>query len=210
MKRQDFPPLKGPKHHIRVPPFSPVGYHLARGIHIGENPARKFIPALNLPGWRCPTKRHKTGLKLRTQKGITFTQHGSWGGAGVLVFREREISPVLVIHLSFTKMDFAALPIPILSNRSKILSQMTSNCTSGRSIFLCQAISKCSLVETAFLLLVTVSTVQSGHSNIFPDIIWWSSDPFSCRVCLRCTINCCIITDGTKISTETETFFIGN
>merc|ERR1712004_421551 len=30
----------------------------------------------------------------------------------------------------------------------------------GRSIFLCQAISKCSLVETAFLLLVTVSTVN--------------------------------------------------
>ena len=82
-------------------------------------------------------------------------------------------------------MDFAALPIPILYNRSKILSQMTSNCTSGRSIFLCQAISKCSLVETAFLLLVTVSTVKSRHSNIFPGIIWWSSDPFSCRVCLR-------------------------
>ena len=103
MKKQEFTPLKGPKHHIRVPPFSPVGYHLARGIHIGENPARKFIPALNLPGWRCPTKRHKTGLKLRTQKGITFTQHGSWGGAGVLVFRERDISPVLVTHISFTK-----------------------------------------------------------------------------------------------------------
>ena len=102
MKRQEFTPLKGPKHHIRVPPFSPVGYHLARGIHIGENPARKFIPALNLPGWRCPTKRHKTGLKLRTQKGITFTQHGSWWGAtGILVFREREISPVLVILPSF-------------------------------------------------------------------------------------------------------------
>ena len=82
---------------------------------------------------------------------------------------------------------------------------MTLNCTSGRSIFLCQAISKCSLVETAFLLLVTVSTVKSGHSNPFPDIIWWSSD--SCRVCLRCTINCSIITDGTKISIETETFF---
>jgi len=30
----------------------------------------------------------------------------------------------------------------------------------GRSIFLCQAVSKCSLVETAFLLLVTVSTVN--------------------------------------------------
>jgi len=30
----------------------------------------------------------------------------------------------------------------------------------GRSIFLCQAISKCSLVETTFLLLVTVSTVN--------------------------------------------------
>ena len=61
---------------IRVPP-SP-GYHLARrGIHIGENPARKFILSLNLPGWLCPTKRHKTGLKRRIQKGITFTtQHG--------------------------------------------------------------------------------------------------------------------------------------
>ena len=102
MKMQDFPPLKGPKHHIRVPPFSPVGYHLARGIHIGENPARKFIPALNLPGWRCPTKRHKTGLKLRTQKGITFTQHGSWGVAtGILEFRERGISPVLLMLPSF-------------------------------------------------------------------------------------------------------------
>jgi len=30
----------------------------------------------------------------------------------------------------------------------------------GRSIFLCEAISKCSLVETTFLLLVTVSTVN--------------------------------------------------
>ena len=30
----------------------------------------------------------------------------------------------------------------------------------GRSIFLCEAISKCALVETTFLLLVTVSTVN--------------------------------------------------
>ena len=36
-----------------------------------------------------------------------------------------------------------------------------SHIISGRSIFLCQAISKCSLVETTFLLLVTVSTVRA-------------------------------------------------
>ena len=30
----------------------------------------------------------------------------------------------------------------------------------GRSFFLCEAISKCALVETTFLLLVTVSTVN--------------------------------------------------
>ena len=37
---------------------------------------------------------------------------------------------------------------------------------SGRSIFLCQAISRCSLVETTFLLLVTVSTVGSFLTTI--------------------------------------------
>ncbi len=35
---------------------------------------------------------------------------------------------------------------------------------SARSIYLCEAVNKCSLVETAFLLLVTVSMVQ--HSSI--------------------------------------------
>ena len=44
-------------------------------------------------------------------------------------------------------------------------SQATTVCFSGRSIFLCQAISKCSLVETAFLLLVTVSTVSLRCHN---------------------------------------------
>ena len=48
-------------------------------------------------------------------------------------------------------------------------SQATTVCISGRSIFLCQAISKCSLVETAFLLLVTVSTVSLRCHN--PTII---------------------------------------
>ena len=78
---------------IRVPP-SP-GYHLARGIHIGENPARKFIRSLNLPGWPCPTKRHKTGLKRGIQKGITFTAQHGCRKLGVLkcwAFKQNEIS----------------------------------------------------------------------------------------------------------------------
>ena len=78
---------------IRVPP-SP-GYHLARGIHIGENPARKFIRSLNLPGWPCPTKRHKTGLKRGIQKEITFTAQHVCRKLGVLkcwAFKQNEIS----------------------------------------------------------------------------------------------------------------------
>jgi hypothetical protein len=35
-------------------------------------------------------------------------------------------------------------------------------CVSARSIYLCEAVNKCSLVETAFLLLVTVSMVQKS------------------------------------------------
>ena len=36
----------------------------------------------------------------------------------------------------------------------------------GQSILQCQPISKCSLVETTFLLLVTVSTVKYSHSYL--------------------------------------------
>ena len=49
--------------------------------------------------------------------------------------------------LTFTHFQFHSSPLSL----------------SGRSIFLCQAISKCSLVETAFLLLVTVSTVSNKY-----------------------------------------------
>merc|ERR1719150_2547464 len=55
----------------------------------------------------------------------------------------RRWSQGLIFHQALVDCARAAILVPL-----------------GTSIFLCQAVSKCSLVETAFLLLVTVSTVN--------------------------------------------------
>ena len=60
---------------------------------------------------------------------------------------------------------------PDLTDKSLACRDVQPDPSPGRSIFLCQAISKCSLVETAFLLLVTVSTVCWGvKQNIGVDV----------------------------------------
>ena len=64
---------------------------------------------------------------------------------------------IMVMMIMMMTMIIMIIMIMMITNNEN--DNMT---ISGQSILQCQPISKCSLVETTFLLLVTVSTVRSS------------------------------------------------
>jgi hypothetical protein len=75
---------------------------------------------------------------------------------------------VLLSFCHATMLSFFPMKIKI-----KLFLVYKNVCISARSIYLCEAVNKCSLVETAFLLLVTVSMVRTC-SKLLTVIISWT------------------------------------